>query len=140
MAPHQRAACRESAWPHLFGTNRCRDRTGLRNDDESSLTCRSLRRPPAQAGAWREHLPNGRVRYFRLDAGGVIALSLARAPSVAKLGSFALIPEDWHQPLRQRMVLLQDAPAQLRAFFKYIATPAAQEVMVRYGFAVPKDR
>ena len=38
------------------------------------------------------------------------------------------------------MVLLQDAPAQLRAFFKYIATPAAQEVMVRYGFAVPKDR
>lgn len=69
--------------------------------------------------------------------GGIIALSLAKAESVAKLGSFALIPADWHEPLRQRMVLLNDAPAPLRAFYDYIGTPAAQEIMVRYGFAMP---
>jgi len=69
--------------------------------------------------------------------GGVIALSLAKAESVAKLGNFALIPNDWHEPLKQRMVLLKDAPTPLRAFYNYIATPAAQDIMVRYGFAMP---
>jgi len=69
--------------------------------------------------------------------GGIIALSLASAPAVARLGSFALIPAHWHQPLRQRMVLLKDAPAPLRAFYDYIGAPAAQEIMVRYGFAAP---
>jgi molybdate transport system substrate-binding protein len=71
--------------------------------------------------------------------GGIVALSLARAPSLAALGRFALIPEAWHAPLKQRMVLMKGAPAPLRAFYDYIGTPAAQEVMVRYGFAMPRD-
>ncbi|MCY1507396.1 Molybdate-binding protein ModA [compost metagenome] len=71
--------------------------------------------------------------------GGIIALSLAKAPSVAKLGEFALIPEAWHQPLKQRMVLIKNAPPAARAFYDYIATPAAQEIMVRYGFAMPRQ-
>jgi molybdate transport system substrate-binding protein len=71
--------------------------------------------------------------------GGIIALSLAMAPSVARLGTFELIPEHWHLPLKQRMVLIKDAPAAARAFYDYIGTPAAQEIMVRYGFAMPKE-
>ena len=71
--------------------------------------------------------------------GGVIALSLAKAPSVAALGDFALIPQVWHQPLKQRMVLIKNAPPEARAFYAYLATPAAQEIMVRYGFALPKE-
>jgi molybdate transport system substrate-binding protein len=71
--------------------------------------------------------------------GGIIAYSLALAPSVAKLGSFELIPENWHQPLRQRMVLLKGAPPAARAFYDYLASPAAQQIMVRYGFAMPKE-
>ena len=71
--------------------------------------------------------------------GGIIAYSLALAPSVAKLGSFELIPKSWHQPLRQRMVLLKGAPPAARAFHDYLASPAAQEIMVRYGFAMPKE-
>lgn len=69
--------------------------------------------------------------------GGIIALSLALAPSVAKLGDFALIPEKWHQQLAQRMVLTRDAPPAARAFYEYIGTPAAQAVMTRYGFDMP---
>jgi molybdate transport system substrate-binding protein len=72
--------------------------------------------------------------------GGIIALSLARSESVARLGSFALIPADWHQPLRQRMVLLKDAPAPLRTFYGYMGTQAAQEIMGRYGFEMPRDQ
>ncbi|XZR59163.1 molybdate ABC transporter substrate-binding protein [Cupriavidus oxalaticus] len=72
--------------------------------------------------------------------GGVIALSLGRAPAIAKLGDFALIPESWHEPLKQRMVLIKGAPPSAKAFYDYISTPAAQEIMVRYGFAMPKDK
>lgn len=71
--------------------------------------------------------------------GGIIALSLAKAPAVARSGSFQLIPEAWHQPLKQRMVVLKGAPPAAKAFYEYLSTPAAQEVMVRYGFAMPKD-
>ncbi|MFN3493165.1 MAG: molybdate ABC transporter substrate-binding protein [Hydrogenophaga sp.] len=71
--------------------------------------------------------------------GGIIALSLALAPAVARTGSFQLIPDAWHEPLKQRMVVLKGAPPAARAFYEYISTPAAQEIMVRYGFAMPKD-
>jgi molybdate transport system substrate-binding protein len=71
--------------------------------------------------------------------GGIIALSLALAPAVAKTGSFQLIPESWHQPLKQRMVLIKGAPPAAKAFHEYLSTPAAQAIMVRYGFAMPKD-
>lgn len=71
--------------------------------------------------------------------GGIIALSLALAPAIARTGSFQLIPEAWHKPLKQRMVLVKGAPPAARAFYDYISTPAAQEIMVRFGFAMPKD-
>lgn len=71
--------------------------------------------------------------------GGIIALSLALAPSVKALGDFALIPAHWHLPLRQRMVLLKDAPPALRAFYDHLATPPAQAVMKRYGFETPAN-
>lgn len=71
--------------------------------------------------------------------GGIIAYSLALAPAVARLGSFALIPESWHQPLKQRMVLVKGAPPVARAFYEHLSTPAAQAIMVRYGFAMPNN-
>lgn len=71
--------------------------------------------------------------------GGIVAQSLALAPAVGKLGDFALIPEHWHRPLRQRMVLIKDAPPAARAFYAYLSTAAAQQVMVRYGFAMPNE-
>ena len=57
----------------------------------------------------------------------------------ASCGTFALIPESWHEPLRQRMVLIKDAPPAARAFYEYLSTPRAQEVMGRYGFAMPNE-
>lgn len=69
--------------------------------------------------------------------GGIVALSLARAPQVASPGDFALIAESWHRPLAQRMVLLNDAPPPARAFFDYLGTPAARAVLATWGFALP---
>lgn len=71
--------------------------------------------------------------------GGIIALSLALAPQVAKLGEFELIPEHWHQPLVQRMVVIKDAPPAAQLFYDFLATPQAQSIMQRYGFEMPHD-
>ncbi|MFN4202272.1 MAG: molybdate ABC transporter substrate-binding protein [Tabrizicola sp.] len=69
--------------------------------------------------------------------GGLIALSLARAPEVAAQGDFALIPHDWHDPLLQRMVLLKNAGPVAEEFYAYIQSPRAREIMVKYGFVLP---
>ena len=71
--------------------------------------------------------------------GGIIAWSLALAPQIAHRGDFALIAEDWHEPLRQRMALLDNAGPVAEAFYAYMMQPAAREIMVRYGFVVPED-
>jgi molybdate transport system substrate-binding protein len=72
--------------------------------------------------------------------GGIVPHSLSKAPEIAKLGSFALIPADWHadEPLRQRMVLLKSAGPVARAFYDYLQQPAAREIFVRHGFALPE--
>ncbi len=71
--------------------------------------------------------------------GGIIAYSLALAPSVAKLGNFALIPDSWHEPLKQRMVLIKGADETAQTFYRYMHQPLAQEIMKKYGFALPGE-
>ena len=71
--------------------------------------------------------------------GGIIAYSLALAPQVSRRGHFALIPESWHTPLAQRMVLMRDAPDAAKAFYDFLSTPAAQAIMVKYGFTMPRS-
>jgi len=70
--------------------------------------------------------------------GGIIAQSLAMAPQVAQLGSFALIPESWHQKLAQRMVLTTHAPPAAEKFYEFLASTYSRAVMKRYGFDVPR--
>lgn len=70
--------------------------------------------------------------------GGIIACSLALAPNLAGRGEWVLIPQDWHQPLRQRMVLLNNANATSQAFYRYLQEPAARAIMAGYGFTLPE--
>ncbi len=71
--------------------------------------------------------------------GGIIAYSLALAPAMRPLGTFALIPEEWHEPLRQRMVLLRHAGPVAERFYAYMQQPTARRIMVRYGFVLPGE-
>ena len=71
--------------------------------------------------------------------GGIIAYSLALAPSVRERGRFALIPEDAHGPLRQRMVLTRRATPAAERFYDYIQSEPARQIMYRYGFALPGE-
>ncbi len=71
--------------------------------------------------------------------GGLIAHSLALAPELLRRGSFALIPEALHEPLRQRMVLLTGASPAAELFYDYLRSPAARAILARYGFTLPGD-
>ena len=71
--------------------------------------------------------------------GGIIAYSLALAPAVAARGRYALLPEAWHAPLNQRMVLLEGAGDVAEAFYRYMQAPAARKILARYGFELPAD-
>ena len=69
--------------------------------------------------------------------GGIVAHSLALAPTILSQSDHALVDAAWHQPLIQRMVLLKQAPASAQAFYDHLSTPTVRAVMSRYGFALP---
>ena len=71
--------------------------------------------------------------------GGIFAYSLALSQQVSDLGSYVLLPADWHQPLRQRMVLLKGADDTAQAFYGYVQQPAARTIFRKYGFVLPGE-
>ena len=71
--------------------------------------------------------------------GGIVAYSLALGPNVSGRGEYSLIPQDWHAPLRQRMVLLNGAGETARRFYAFVASPAGRAILKRYGFVLPGE-
>jgi molybdate transport system substrate-binding protein len=72
---------------------------------------------------------------------GIIALSLALSPELARLGGYALIPGKLHQPLEQGFIITRRAADNLlaRDFAAFIAGKEARTVMTRYGFVLPGE-
>src|SRR5262249_47402599 len=70
-------------------------------------------------------------------AGGILAYSLVLTAPLRDQGTFALIPESDHPPLRQRMVLLKRANAAAARFYQYLQQPVARDVLRKYGFTLP---
>lgn len=71
--------------------------------------------------------------------GGIIAYSLALSPKVSERGAYALIPDSWHQPLRQRMVLLKPAGDTARRFYDFLRGPRGRAILAAHGFAPPGE-
>jgi len=70
--------------------------------------------------------------------GGVIAYSIVLGPGFADRGAYALIPDAYHPPLRQRMVLLKKAGPTAAKFYEYIRGGAARAILQKHGFGVPE--
>lgn len=68
--------------------------------------------------------------------GGLVAHALVLAPQVRALGSFVLVPADWHLPLRQRMALMKTAGPVARDFYAYLRSPQARVIFRRHGFLI----
>ena len=66
--------------------------------------------------------------------------SLALSPAVSKLGNYALLPADSHEPLRQRMVLLKKAGETAKEFYAFVQQPEARAMFRRYGFVLPTEQ
>ena len=71
--------------------------------------------------------------------GGLIAHSLVLSPELRRRGTFALIPDSMHAPLRQRMVLLQGATPAAERLYEYLRSPPSREILARYGFVLPAE-
>jgi molybdate transport system substrate-binding protein len=72
---------------------------------------------------------------------GIIALSLALGPELAKQGSYALIPDKLHQPLEQGFIITKRAAdnSLAREFARFMASNGTRTIMRRYGFALPDE-
>jgi molybdate transport system substrate-binding protein len=72
---------------------------------------------------------------------GIIAYSLALAPTIASEGRFFLIPEGAHPAIEQGVVILDRAtdPSAATDFLDYVLGPEGRTILVRYGFVVPED-
>lgn len=70
---------------------------------------------------------------------GIVALSLALSPELAKQGSYALIPDKLHQPLEQGFIVTKRAAGNplAQAFARFMAGQEARAIMSRYGFVLP---
>jgi molybdate transport system substrate-binding protein len=70
--------------------------------------------------------------------GGILAYSLVLVPPLRDQGTFTLVPETLHQPLRQRMVLLKRAGPTAERFYKYLQAAQTRERLRQYGFSVTR--
>jgi molybdate transport system substrate-binding protein len=70
---------------------------------------------------------------------GILALSLASAPTMQSHGRYVEIPADLYPALQQAAVVLKRSSHQLvaRSFFEFLKGPAAQQILRSYGFSPP---
>ena len=71
--------------------------------------------------------------------GGIIAYSLALTPQMQARGAYALLPQDAHEPLRQRMALLKNASPAAERFYRYAQSSEARAILRRHGFESPEE-
>jgi molybdate transport system substrate-binding protein len=91
-----------------------------------------------------DHAPYGQraeelLKYYGRAQGGIIAYSLALSPRVSKLGSYALIPQEAHSILRQRMVLLNNAGPVAERFYTFVQRSDVRAIFRQYGFTLPSQ-
>jgi molybdate transport system substrate-binding protein len=70
---------------------------------------------------------------------GIVALSLALAPSMKAAGTFWEIPSESHPPLEQGAVILNNSKNKEAAtkFLDFVKGVEGQEILRRYGFSLP---
>jgi len=73
---------------------------------------------------------------------GIVALSLALAPSLKDKGKYAELPADEYPAIRQAAVVLKSSKEKQAAqqFLAYLKTPAIVELLRSYGFSIAAGR
>ena len=68
---------------------------------------------------------------------GIVARSLVVSPRIASQTRSQAVPTSWHQPLRQRMLLLNNAGDTARRFYHFLQSSAARNTLNGFGFLPP---
>jgi molybdate transport system substrate-binding protein len=73
---------------------------------------------------------------------GIIALSLALNPELAKMGGYFLIPGNLHNPLEQGYIITRRGAGKslVNKFVAYMGSKKARSLMTRYGFVLPGEQ
>jgi molybdate transport system substrate-binding protein len=73
---------------------------------------------------------------------GIVALSLARSPSMQVRGTYWEIPADSHPPLDQGAVVLKSStrPETALQFLAFLKGVQGRSILKRYGFVVPESQ
>jgi molybdate transport system substrate-binding protein len=65
--------------------------------------------------------------------------ALAITPQLQESGHFELLPDDWHNPVHQRMVLLKNAGDVARKFYNYLSSEPARKIILESGYTLPAE-
>jgi molybdate transport system substrate-binding protein len=68
---------------------------------------------------------------------GLTAYSLAKSKEVMQFTDHLLIPENLHEPIKQRMVLLKNPPKAIVDFYAHLQSPKAKDVLRAHGYSTP---
>ena len=68
---------------------------------------------------------------------GFTALALAASPEVSRATNYIAIPDSFYEPIKQRMVLLKNAPPVVVDFYDFLQTPKAKNILKSHGYTVP---
>lgn len=73
---------------------------------------------------------------------GMVAYSIVLAPQLAGRGAWTLVPEAWHRPLEQALVVTRRAAGHVAAaaFVAHLEAPDSRALLRRYGFALPGEQ
>lgn len=69
---------------------------------------------------------------------GFTALSLAKSPEIAKDTSYLLVDEKLYEPIKQRMVLIKNAPQEAVELYNFMQSSQAKRILMKYGYVVPQ--
>jgi len=68
---------------------------------------------------------------------GLTAYSLAKSKEVLQLADHLLIPDNFHEPIKQRMVLLKNPPKPVVDFYAHLQSAKAKDVLRLHGYSAP---
>ena len=68
---------------------------------------------------------------------GLTAYSLAKSKEVTRVSDHILIPDNFHEPIKQRMVLLKSPPKAIVDFYVHLQSAKAKDVLRTHGYSSP---
>jgi len=68
---------------------------------------------------------------------GFTALSLAMSPELMKSSSYSTLNHAFYEPIKQRMVLMKNAPAEAVELYQFMQSAQAKSILHKYGYTTP---